>query len=195
MVLQERTQTILTAVLGVIALGLMLFLLYIQVTAYQETRQAIGEEIAAIKEVEVRLAELKRLAQQAEELEGRKASLDRLIPLQPEEDQLIEEIKEMAVTSGVRFLEVRFEEPVDKEGYIEMPLEMAFEGRYHDLLLLLAALEEGPRALRLDEIKVSHAGGCAAEIKADLDATVFYRVQKSGKERIARRDKDETQAM
>lgn len=195
MVLQQRTHTILAAILGAIALGLMLFMLYIQVTSYQAARQAIKEEQAAIKQAEARLTELERLEHQAEELREREANLNRLIPAGPEEDRLIEEIQEIADNAGARFLRIHFKEPVPDEEYTAMPLEIVFVARYHDLLRVLAALKQGPRAVRLEEIKVSRGSGGFAELKADLNATVFYRTQDSGKRGYQRESKGGQQVM
>lgn len=188
---------ILAVVLGVIALGLMIFLIYIQVTAYQATRQAISEEEAAIAKAKARVEELRQLAAQAEELREQEALLSRLIPTQPEEDRLIEEIRGMAVAAETRLLEFRLDEPVEKDEYTEVPLELAFEGEYRDLLALLASLAEGPRAVRLDEIKVSRGAACLAGVKADVEAAVFYRSEKASEKAktAVQSDEDEKQVM
>lgn len=166
---------LLTVLLGVLALAAMAFLLYTQYGALNAARDAAAGEQVAVARARARLAELKQAKEQAAALEERLAAFDRLLPAEPDEDVLITDLQNEADRSGTRLLQIRYEKRVPRAGCTEMPFRIAFEGRYHGLLALLAELQDGPRAVRIDEVKIGKGRGELPQIRAEIAASAFCR--------------------
>jgi len=160
--------------LGFIAFLLIIFLFYTQLGALKEARVALQQESQAFDQTQARLQELLQMRDQAASLEEQAEGMERLLPTKPEEDQLMLDIDTICEDAGVELKQIRFEKRVDQKGYIEMPLKMTFEGGYYSVLSLLNQMQEGPRALRLDEVKVVQGGQNQSGLKADIAASAFY---------------------
>ncbi|MEW6276901.1 MAG: type II secretion system protein GspM [Bacillota bacterium] len=165
----------LTIILGVLALGCMLFLIFVQVNALRAAQDAAAGEKAALARDQARLQQLSRLKEQAPLLRAQLARAERLLPAAPAEAALLNDIKDAANKSGARVVQIRFENRAAKQGYVEMPLKVTFEGRYQGLLNLLAELRAGPRALRVDGVKIGKGEQELPSIKAEITASAFYK--------------------
>jgi type IV pilus assembly protein PilO len=169
-----QTSTVLTVALAALAMASMGMLLYLQIGALNRARDAVAREREALARAEVQLQKLVRAKARAVAVQQELARVNHLLPPEPQEDALLRDLKEAAIWSGLDLTEVRFEKRVSKAGYVEMPLKLVFEGRYPCLVELLAALQAGPRALRIDEVKVGKGRKEFPFIKADVSATAFY---------------------
>ncbi|AGL02058.1 type 4a pilus biogenesis protein PilO [Desulfoscipio gibsoniae] len=167
------SHNILLLALGIIAL-LLLFLFNSQLSALKEARLALQQERLASDQTQARLQELLQLRDQAAALEEQAESMERLLPAEPQEDLLILDIDTICEDAGVELKQIRFEKRVDRKDYIEMPLKMTFEGGYYSVLSLFNQMQEGPRALRVDEVKVVQGGQDQTGLKADVKASAFY---------------------
>lgn len=164
---------ILAVVLGVVALGLMVFLIYVQVGALREAREAAAAERAALARAKGQLSMLLDMRDNAPLYEARLAAAERLIPREPDENRLVRDLQSAAGLANTELLQVRFEERVAREGFVEMPVKIAFQGRYHGLLDILEGLEGGARAVRVDEVKVGRGREGLPQIRADITAAAF----------------------
>ena len=161
-------------VVALLAILGLLFLLCQQVTALGQARAQVAEEQTLLDQARTRLQVLKQLKNRAPELEGQKATLRMRLPADPGEDALISELQSYADLAGMRFLLIRFGERRPGDGYVEMPMTIAFEGRYHQLLDLLVHLQESDRAIRIDELKVSQGQKALPELVVTIGASAFY---------------------
>jgi type IV pilus assembly protein PilO len=171
---EKKNRTLLWAALGCAILGLITFLMYNQVIAFKAARDMAATEQAAVESARARLQELTRVKERSAGLQEQLALYNKILPAEPAEDMLITEINNIAQKSGMHFLQVRFEQRVKKQDYVEMPFRITFEGRYHALLDLLADLQDGPRALRIDNIKIGKGREELPQIKAEIAASAFY---------------------
>jgi len=170
---KRKLHGILAVVLGVVALGLMMFLIYVQVGALREAREAAAAERAALAGAKAQLEKLLDMRDQAPLWEARLAAAERLIPREPDENRLVSDMQDVAGRANTELLQVRFEERAARENFVEMPVKIAFQGRYHGLLDLLEDLEGGARAVRVDEVKVGRGRDGLPQIRADITAAVF----------------------
>lgn len=171
---KQSIYIILVAALGIIALVGIAFLTYTRVDDLRSARDTVAAEQAAVAGAEAQLQSLIKARDQASVLKKRLDAFDRLIPAEPKESALINEIQGMADGDGVRFLQIRFEKRAPKQGYVEMPVKIAFQGRYHGLLALLDNLQNGDRAVRIDEVKVGKGKEELPQIKAEVTASAFF---------------------
>lgn len=170
-----NSQEVLTALLGIVAVGCMLFLLYFQWGALNQARDEMAAEQQSVQIAQTRLQSLLAIREQAPVWEARLAKAERMIPGAPDENQLVKDLQSAAGQANTRLLEVRFDEYAAQDGYTEIPVRIAFEGRYHGLLDLLENLRNGPRTIRIDEIKTGKGDGEPPRIRADITASAFYR--------------------
>lgn len=171
---EKKNPALLWAALGCALLGLVVFLLYNQVSAFQEAKDMLIAEQAGVASTRARLLELTRVKEQAAGLREQLALYNKILPAEPAEDLLITEINNAAEKTGMHFLQIRFEQRVVKNDYVEMPFRVTFEGRYQALLDLLAELQHGPRALRVDNIKIGEGSAKLPWIKVEIAASAFY---------------------
>ena len=122
---------------------------------------------------------MESMEEHAEEVKKQMESYEHLMPQTPEENSLINDVKALANRSGVQLSKIKFEERVNKQSYVEMPFKLTFEGCYHNLLNLLQEMRNGPRALRIDDIKISKGQKELPSIKVELTACSFHTPGKS----------------
>lgn len=173
---EKKTQLkeLLQPALGIVALALILVLIFNQYGALKQAREKVAEEQLALARVQAQLSDLEQAKAQAAELEQQFARYELMMPANPGEGVLISTLRSYAEDTGANFVSISFGERVNKSGYNEMPVELVFEGSYHQLLRLLNRLQAGQRIIRIDELKVTRGGQGLTVIKADIVASAFY---------------------
>lgn len=167
---------VLAAVLGVVALGLMVFLVHAQLSALGEVRETVAVEQMKLVQTENRLNFLIGIRAQAPVWETRLAVAERLLPGKPKESWLVDDLQRVADRSNIELLQIRFESRVETgQGYVEMPVKLAFQGRYQELLALLGNLQNGQRAIRVSEVRVDRGREGLPQIRADITASAFHQ--------------------
>ncbi|MBM7854065.1 type IV pilus assembly protein PilO [Desulfohalotomaculum tongense] len=161
-------------ILGAVLLALVLFLVYNQLGALNAAREAAAKERAAIVDVQRRLQQLTTVKKRAQDLNQQLKRCNRLLPPEPNEAELINDIKNYAYRSNVHFIQIRFQKYVPKQGYVEMPFKMVLEGEYHQLLNLLQYLQDGPRLVRIDEVKIGKGREELPVVRVDISGSAFY---------------------
>lgn len=168
-------RSVLTVVLLAAILAVMMLAVYAQWGMIRDARADIELERAALARVEAEVRAKQELQARLPALEARLAAGFRSLPVQPDESALLAELERIGNQAGVRSLQVRFGPRVAGQGYTEMPLTIAFEGRYHGLLFFLDRLGAGERAVRVDAVNVSKGGTDPSEVNVEIRAGVFYR--------------------
>ncbi|MEW5952884.1 MAG: type 4a pilus biogenesis protein PilO [Bacillota bacterium] len=166
--------TAMVAAIGVAVLALMLFLVYSQVMALKTARQAVADEQGAYAAARQRLQELILIKDNASVMEEKLRRYEHMLPNTPDENTLIDMLGNYGSASGTKLLSVRFGAREDRGEYTEMPVEIAYEGRYHDLLELLAQLQSGERALRIEAVKIGRGRDDLPRVRVDIDASAFF---------------------
>ncbi|WP_347487651.1 type 4a pilus biogenesis protein PilO [Desulfoscipio sp. XC116] len=160
--------------LGAVAVILMAFLMYNQLTALKTGYADIAEERASLNQARVFYRELKQLESQAAEMRRHLAGLQNALPGDPGEDLLINDISNTATATGSELLQVQFAERVTQKKYVEMPLTIALAANYQGMLDFLDHLQNGSRAMRIEEFAISGGDQTSPFINADITITAFY---------------------
>jgi len=160
--------------LGFISLIIVLLLIYTQLVALKEVKMASQHERLMIDRNQIELQELLYIRDQADYIKKLAGGMERLLPSEPEEDLLMLNIDTICKDAGVELTKISFEQRVEHKDYIEMPLKMTFQGGYHGFISLLSQMQDGPRALRLDEVKVVQDDQYQDGLKTDITASAFY---------------------
>jgi len=166
---------LLVVILGILALACAAFLIYVQVGALRAAQQAVAAEEAGLERAQAVLQQLAKTKEQAGAMREELARCERLLPAGPAEDALLKDIQDAAGKCGVHFLRINFQPRVARQGYAEMPFTLTGEGRYQEILDLLAELRAGPRALRIDAVKLGKGQKELPFLKAEITASAFYK--------------------
>ncbi len=166
-------EEMLAIVLGAAAIILMVFLLYNQFNAIKDGYAAIARERAFLNQTQASYQGLKQLESQAEKMQERLNELNKALPENPAEDLLINDISNIANATGSDLRQVQFAERVPQEKYMEMPVTIALTADYHGMIDLLDYMQNGPRALRIEEFTMS-GDQTSPGIRANIMTTAFY---------------------
>ncbi|MFZ5644798.1 MAG: type 4a pilus biogenesis protein PilO [Bacillota bacterium] len=168
------TADILIFLLIALVLASMLILIYNQLLTARGAYLGVAEEQAALARDQDRLEQLASLKNRAGELQESVARFDHLMPREPEEQSLLNDIDALAGQCGAQLTGFRLEERVNGQEYIEMPFKATFQGRYQNLVSLLGELKKSPRAIRIDEVKLGKGDRDLPYIQAEISASAFY---------------------
>ena len=174
MKIKERLPGTPALIVGIAVLALMIFLLYIQVGALRVAWQNVSNEKASLAQVQARLQDLLAAREQFDGLQELLLRFDRLVPAKPEESVLLGDLETAANAAGADFNQIHFDNLITQKGYVEMPLKLTFIGRYQELLNLMDRLQNGPRVIRIDEIKLDKGAQDSLRLRADITASAFY---------------------
>jgi len=160
--------------LGAAALILMVFLLYNQLTALKNEYAAIARERASLNQTQASYRGLKQLESQAEQMRERLNELNKAFPENPAEDLLINDINNITTATGSDLLQVQFAERAPQKKYVAMPVSIALTTNYQGMIDLLDYLQNGPRAIRVEEFTMRGGDQMSPGISANIMTTAFF---------------------
>jgi type IV pilus assembly protein PilO len=139
-----------------------------------------------VRDAQQMVANLGRIKKEREALEAQLRELSLRLPSEHESAQVLRSVETLAGKSGLGVGQVRRRPNRPQELYVEIPMEVAVAGGYHDLLKFAEQLAQLPRLVTLNEVKVQSrqrqgAAGSSARgadltpgsVRADLVAVVF----------------------
>jgi type IV pilus assembly protein PilO len=157
-----------------------------QAAKLETERNALEKDV---RDAQQMVANLGRIKREREALEVQLRELARRLPSEPESAAVLRSVEMLAGKSGLTVGQVRRRANRPQELYVEIPMEVAVGGGYHDLLKFADQLAQMPRLVTLNEVKVTArrgGGGPAAappsgrgadlapgSMRADLVAVVF----------------------
>jgi type IV pilus assembly protein PilO len=147
-------------------------------------RDALRTEVNNAQQM---VANLGRIKREREALEVQLRELARRLPTEAESASVLRSVESIAGKSGLTVGQVKRRPNRPQELYVEIPMEVAVGGCYHDLLKFADQLAQLPRLVTLNEVKVqarqragapAPTGGRGADLspgsmRADLVAVVF----------------------
>lgn len=172
--LTEKSKKYLVIVLAVLLVILSAFLIYMQYNTLVDLRAEVEEEELLLNAARARLNRLIEHRNNAPEYEMRLEYARRMIPGEPGEDAMLRYIQRLANDYGLRAVDIRFANRSVQDDFTTMPMTITIEGSYPDLQRVLRQLRDGNRAVRVDDIRISRAGGAGSQLRVTLSAATFY---------------------
>ncbi|MDW7683206.1 MAG: type 4a pilus biogenesis protein PilO [Bacillota bacterium] len=157
-------------ILGAVLANLM------QWNKLREEQALVVQEEQALEVSEARLSSLRALAAKEEQMRADLELLNQMMPEEPQEDDLIRDLQSGADLSGMHFIHVRFSGRNVAEGYVEMPVDTAFDGTYHELLYFLDYLKVYERAVRINELRLDEKQD-SDDMSVNIRASMFYAAE------------------
>lgn len=105
------------------------------------------------KDSDVRNATL--LQQQLEQMEASFQQQLKQLPKETEIPSLVEDINKTGVTSGLKFKNIRLENEINQEFFIEQPISIEATGDYHHFGHFVAGISFLPRIVTLHDFEIS----------------------------------------
>jgi len=161
-------------ILAALVFILGLVFIYLQYTAWNNVKEEIRQEEEALDLAGIQLALLNRHRENAPEYEQRLAVARSLIPLQPDEDLLINYLYRLAEESDLEVNMIRFEDHSADDQFTTIPMTVSFDGTYPDLRRFLNQLYYGERAIRVNSIRINRSGAAESGISVLMNIVAFY---------------------
>jgi type IV pilus assembly protein PilO len=92
---------------------------------------------------------------QMKEMEESFGALLRQLPSDTEVPGLLEDITRTGLGSGLEFEEIKLQPEVAQQFYIELPIQIAVVGGYHDLATFVSGVASLPRIVTLHDFKIA----------------------------------------
>lgn len=111
-------------------------------------------------------ANLEAYKAQMKEMEESFGALLRQLPSDTEVPGLLEDITRTGLGSGLEFEEIKLQPEVTQQFYIELPIQIAVVGNYHDLATFVSGVASLPRIVTLHDFSVAIAPVAAGEVSS-----------------------------
>jgi type IV pilus assembly protein PilO len=132
------------------------------------------KELDLRKEFETKQAKASNLdayRQQLEEMKQSFGTMLRQLPDKTEVAELLVDVSQTGLASGLEFELFKPEEEVPKEFYAELPIQVIVNGRYHEFGNFISGLAALPRIVTIHDIKIKRGDSKEGNSDLVLEAT------------------------
>jgi type IV pilus assembly protein PilO len=155
--------------------------------------QAKSEQLSSLRtrelELQRKLTEVRSIAANIAAFEAEIADLEvklndalRQLPNEQQLDALLTDISNLGKTAGIEIKSFKRQDELVHDFYAEVPISIAFEGRYHDIAHFFDLVAKLPRIVNMGSIQMSVASESDLEtrLKVSGTATAFRFVGNQG---------------
>ena len=155
--------------------------------------QAKSEQLSTLRthelELQRKLTEVRSIAANIAAFEAEIAELEvklndalRQLPNEQQLDALLTDISNLGKTAGIEIKSFKRQDELVHDFYAEVPIAIAFEGRYHDIAHFFDLIAKLPRIVNMGSIQMSVATETELEtrLKVSGTATAFRFVGNQG---------------
>ncbi|MFI8745679.1 type 4a pilus biogenesis protein PilO [Pseudomonas sp. NPDC077186] len=128
-------------------------------------------------------ANLEAYKEQMAEMEVSFGALLRQLPSDTEVPGLLEDITRTGLGSGLEFEEIKLLPEVVQQFYIELPIQIAVEGSYHDLATFVSGVASLPRIVTLHDFEIKPAAQDSSSVLRMTVLAKTYRYNDKGLEK------------
>lgn len=110
-----------------------------------------------------------RIADAIEQIESR-------LPTNKEVDQVIRQVSDLAVASGLSQPALKSEKPIRSANYMEQPLTLETRGDFAGFYSFMTAVEQLPRITRIPAFKIERdMSGEVGEIEIEFTLSIYFQ--------------------
>ncbi len=170
--IKNNLKVILTG-LAIILVGI---LIYMQYNTLVDLQAEVEEEQLALDSAQDLLSRRLDHQERAGEYEKRLEYAESKIPPTAKEDELLNYIQRLARAHDLQAQNISFgaHQTDEDEDYVTIPLDLTLQGEYSGLRQMLKDLHGGERAIRIDDLNISRAGGNGTSLQINISANTFY---------------------
>ena len=176
--LTTAQKRIATTALAVIAVIIGLVLIYFQVSNLRLLKDEVENEEAALNHARLVLSQRIEHQINAPLYREKYDWLKLKIPAKPEEEEILRYFDYLSEEYDLIISNINFGgRAINEEGgYVQMPLTIAIEGRYRNLVGFFNHLHRGNRAIRVDSIAITVASAETLQLQINLSANAFHKI-------------------
>ncbi|HZJ82486.1 MAG TPA: type 4a pilus biogenesis protein PilO [Clostridia bacterium] len=101
--------------------------------------------------------------------------LEYMIPEETEYGDIIQHLQSVFLKHNLHVIRVKFDESVEKEGYIEIPIHITVNGQYEHVIGCLKDFKFGDRPFRVDEFYIDRESNTISQIHCDILSYAFFK--------------------
>ena len=122
---------------------------------------------------------LEAYEQQLEEMRESFGAMLRQLPNKTEVADLLVDISQTGLASGLEFQLFKPQNENPKEFYAELPISIRVVGEYHEFGMFVSGLASLPRIVTLHDIKITRLGNAKPPLAMDLTAKTYRYLEDS----------------
>lgn len=135
---------------------------YFDTFAQLESLESVQQQEAGLRTTfetkQKKAASLPDYENQLTEIESRLEGLMKQMPTEAEVANLLVDISQTGLASGLEFKLFKPDKPVPKEFYSELPIQIEVIGRYEQIGLFVSGLASLPRIVTVHDVKITPEG-------------------------------------
>lgn len=132
-----------------------------------EIAAAEGQKVSLLTEYREKDSKLRNLQQYQTQVEQMESTFGQLLLQLPKETEipgLVEDINYTGVGSGLQFDNIKVQNEVKKDFFIELPIVIKGRGDFHSFGAFVSALAALPRIVTIDNFEIAPLGGSKSEV-------------------------------
>lgn len=110
-------------------------------------------------------ANLDAYREQMSQMEVQLATMLKKLPAGHETPGLLDDITFVATAAGLRIASITWDNEIEQEFYIELPLNIDVEGQYHEFGQFVSAVAELPRIVSLHDFTIKNKNNNTLQLK------------------------------
>ena len=149
---------------------------------FRPVNREIGQAKAEIEHMRLRLTKVQEstarnldLKRENEESARQIQAIEARLPSSKEVDQVVRQVSDLAVESGLESPAIESDKPVGAAVYMEQPLKMKISGDFNGFHDFLRKLEALPRITRIVEMKLIRANEVNGHMKAEFTLSIYFQ--------------------
>ncbi len=156
--LENLPRSILFAIFGALALGLVFVFYSFYMKSMIEERDAIQAEVSqlevAVAQGTAIASQLDRFKKELEQLDIKLAALREILPSQKETPQVLRSVQEMAATSNLKIMKFTPQPVIPRAFYSDWPIHLEVQGCYESLGTFFEKVSKATRILNVENITI-----------------------------------------
>lgn len=160
------------------------YFLYPQLEKYMALKDITSNKSIQLDELRETLKKSDLVIRDIEESKGKIASLEKVVPSNKKLPEVIVQLEQMALLSGVQIREMTFQNQDGNSGkekdsnkvrddYLEIPIGLKVTGKYKGIISFLRQVEGSKRLLKVENIFITRNTQNSGELVADIGIKTF----------------------
>jgi type IV pilus assembly protein PilO len=116
-----------------------------------------------------------------EEIRRNIDAIEARLPSSKEVDQVVRQVSDLAVQSGLEPPAIESDKPVTAAMYMEQPLKMKINGNFNGFYEFLNRLQQLPRITRIPDMKIVRSTEKDGHMKAEFTLSIYFLQESESK--------------
>ena len=146
-----------------------------------QAKREIEHKRQLLDKLQATTAANKDLEHENEENHKKIEAIEARLPSGKEVDQVVRQVSELAIESGLAAPAIESDKPVTAAMYMEQPLKMKISGDFNGFHAFLKKLEDLPRVTRIPDMKVARSNETNGHMKSEFTLSIYFQQERDSK--------------